>query len=479
LRKEVLLLIAKQFWTNVFKSRTIYLLLGLTAVLLFYATYSGVQYQNQNDFGKKHQQMARDSWEANPDKHPHRMAHFGTFAFRLKHPLSTFDFGIENFTGNAIFLEAHRQNSVVFSEASFSTALIRFGELSMAMILQIIFPLLIFFIGYSTVVADRENGTLKILLAQGASWKEILYGKSLGLFSVSLLFYLPFVIVAVLVLVRQNHVIIDDWNRIATILIAYLVYVAILVMFTIIISVSSSSSKSALVKLLGLWLLLVIVLPRTSQAIGSYLYPTPSKLEFKSAIEKDIIQFGDSHDPNDPFFEKIRDSVLAVHGVQSIEELPFNFSGFQMSIGEKISAETFKRHHNDLMKQYHHQNIITKWAALINPFLGIKNLSMSLCGTSLKSYEYFLEHAENYRYKLAQKMNELQMEYIKANVSSSEGKVNVVDHKEWQSFPDFSYKFPSAKQLIKSEVIALISIFLWLVFSIGLLNYWSKKASAL
>ena len=45
--------------------------------------------------------------------------------FRLKHPLSTFDFGIESYTGNAVFLEAHRQNMVNFSEAGFSTGLLR------------------------------------------------------------------------------------------------------------------------------------------------------------------------------------------------------------------------------------------------------------------------------------------------------------------------------------------------------------------
>ena len=43
------------------------------------------------------------------------MAHYGSFALRQKHPLSTFDLGMENFVGNAVFLEAHKQNTVNFS----------------------------------------------------------------------------------------------------------------------------------------------------------------------------------------------------------------------------------------------------------------------------------------------------------------------------------------------------------------------------
>ena len=34
-------------------------------------------------------------------------------------PLAIFDQGIENYTGSTQFLEAHRQNSVNFSEATF------------------------------------------------------------------------------------------------------------------------------------------------------------------------------------------------------------------------------------------------------------------------------------------------------------------------------------------------------------------------
>ena len=90
MRMGVLQLIAWQFLKICLKSKAIYLLFGITVVLLVFAAYTGVRYHDQNHFRTDHQEMARESWEANPDKHPHRMAHFGTFAFRLKHPLSIF-----------------------------------------------------------------------------------------------------------------------------------------------------------------------------------------------------------------------------------------------------------------------------------------------------------------------------------------------------------------------------------------------------
>ncbi|MCZ8217178.1 MAG: ABC transporter permease subunit, partial [Cyclobacteriaceae bacterium] len=182
MRVPILILMAAQLLKHTFKSSAIYFLMLVITLMMSYAAYSGWKtYKVQNNIREHYQREARESWESNPDKHPHRMAHYGSFAFRLKHPLSMFDFGMESFTGNAVYLEAHKQNTVNFSEASFSTGLLRFGEISMAMILQVIIPLAIFFLGFSCISAERENGTLIVMLTQGATWKEILVGKSLGL----------------------------------------------------------------------------------------------------------------------------------------------------------------------------------------------------------------------------------------------------------------------------------------------------------
>lgn len=480
MRIAVLRLIADQFWSNTFKSKVVFLLMGIMAVLLFYAAYSGIQYHDQNHYRTEHQEMARKSWEGNPDKHPHRMAHFGTYAFRIKSTLSIFDFGLESFTGNAVFLEAHRQNMINFSEASFSTSLLRFGELSIAMILQTILPLIIFFIGYSIIASERENGTLKILLTQGANWKEILFGKSFGLFGITLIFLLPFLITTLLLLIIEGHTSTDEWVRFGILFFTYLIFAFVLCLLTVLISMGSQSSKSALVKLLGFWLLMVILLPRTSQALGNYFYQTPTKLEFRSTIEAEVIQTGDSHDPNDPHFNFLRDSVLKAHNVEDVTDLPFNYGGFIMGEGEKLSTQIYNKHHDQLINQYRKQNQLSKWLSLINPYLAVKSLSMALAGTDFESYANFQKQAESYRYQLAQKMNELQMKYISAKkVSGSEGKVHVVDKAEWKAFPDFEHQQFSLNAVFSNEMISIFSLILWTGLLVFLTIYLSRKAKAI
>lgn len=480
MRKEILLLIAKQFWINVFKTKAVYLLMGLTLILLCYSAYSGDSYYKQNLHRINHQKKARESWEKNPDKHPHRMAHFGTFAFRQKHPLSTFDFGTESYTGNVVFLEAHKQHDTVFSELSFSTGLLRLGELSMAMILQIILPLIIFFIGYSSIVSDRRNGTLKIVLTQGASRKEILFGKSFGLIAVSLLFFLPFIITTSILLVANNIFNGSEWIRLSLISLLYFMYIIIVCLFTIFLSAKSQSSKNALVKLLGVWLLMIVLLPKTTQVLAVYFYKTPNKLEFKSSVEKGILQIGNSHNPFDPHFQSLKDSVLKVHNVKSVEELPFNYGGFVMKQSEKLSTRIFRKHYNQLLSQYRKQNYLNQWLALINPYLALKNLSMSFSATDFESYVSFQNQAEQYRYQLAQKMNELQMRYIDSKrVSGSEGKKYVVSHLEWKNFPDFKYNQLPFMSVIKNNFISLISMLILTLFSVRLIVNLSKKLNVI
>ncbi|GGF36828.1 ABC transporter permease [Echinicola rosea] len=481
MRKEIIILVARQFWTTAFRSRAIYPLLLIVVMLLGFSGVTGWEnYKEQNEIRQHYQQKARESWESNPDKHPHRMAHFGTFAFRLKYPLSMFDGGIENFTGNAVFLEAHKQNMVNFSEASLSTGLLRFGELTLAMVLQTVFPLLLFFLGFASVSAERESGTLKIMLIQGAKFREILVGKTLGLWLVALVCLLPVLLMLGYFLVGQEAADPGDvWTRFAVLSLVYMLFFMVLSIITVVVSATSHKSKNALIKLLAIWLVFVVLMPRTSQALGNYLFPSPSKVAFESAIEDEVVQKGDSHNPDDPYFKALKDSVLAAHQVDSIEDLPFNYGGFVMGVGERTSSAIYNNHQEALLEKYGLQNTLTEWAALINPYVAIKQLSMALSGTDFSTYLDFQEQAERYRYDLAQKMNELQMEHISPKkAQGSEGKEHVVEHEEWSLVPDFEQRFLSFTKVIENAWLSLLSLLGWGVIAVWGIFYMSNKVTA-
>jgi len=476
-------LLASHFIRNTVKSKSFYIVGFIFLLLTAYAAVSGIKnHLDQNTIRNAYQSKARQSWEANPDKHPHRMAHFGTFAFRVSQPLGLFDYGLENYTGNAIFLEAHRQNSTNFSEASFSTGILRFGELSLAMLLQLVLPLILIFIGFSSIASDRQNGTLKILLSQGASWHEILLGKSLGLFVISLLFFTPIALTIIVALLSYSDTLTSNFVglRFLILVISYIIFLLIVAVSIILISARSTTTKNALLRLLGLWLLMVILLPKSAQSLGEYWFPTPSKLAFESAIEKDVIKTGDSHNPDDPYYKHLKDSVLLANDVNEVTELSFNYAGLVMSEGEKISATLYRKHQNKLLKGYQNQNNVSRLISYINPYMAIKQLSMIVSGTDFSNYVDFQNQAEHYRYELAQSMNELQIEYISPKkVSGSEGKKHVIDHEHWEEFSDFKHNPIPSNKVINSAKGSIISLTIWLAIITRILFFTAKRAKAI
>ncbi|MCX2678680.1 DUF3526 domain-containing protein [Galbibacter sp. EGI 63066] len=474
--------IAKLFWKITFKNKAVYILTFIVGILLAYAVFSGWEnFKTQKEIRIKYQEQARQDWLDNPDKHPHRMAHYGHYAFRPKTPLSVFDFGMESFLGSSIFLEAHVQNPTNFSEAEFSTGMLRFGEISIAMILQILLPLLIFFLGFQSIASERENGTLKILMSQGLSRKELLEGKSLGMILVMSTLYFPIIIITVFLwaLLQEVNISTDQVYRLLLIVVMYFVYLSVFCIISVIISALSKTSKTALTSSIGVWLLLTILLPRAGQSLGSYLYQSPSKAKFNAQIENDVVKTGDSHNPDDTHYQALKDSILEVYDVDSVTQLPFNYSGLVMKEGEKITAEIHNDHLKRLRGIYARQNSFSRYLAFIDPYMGIKNLSMALTGTDYNSFMDFQDQAEQYRYHLAQSLNDLQIKHVSNSAKSSADPDYALDKKHWGMIEDFKYQPLQIGMALRSELISFLSLLFWVLLLVLTLNRLSKTIKIL
>jgi len=330
----------------------------------------------------------------------------------------------------------------------------------LAMLLKVIMPLLIFYLGFTTIARERENGTLKLLIGQGITRKEIVFGKWLGLWSLSLLFLFAIFLVLLCLVIIASHdaSYTESLYRYIVLFVSYIIFFGILSAITVLVSAFSETAKTALVKLLGIWLLFVIIMPKSLQAIGYYLYPTPSKIEMETAVEHDLTKLGDSHNPDDLHFKALKDSVLIANNVNKVEDLPFNYSGFIMSEGEKMSTKVYLEHQEELFKVYSKQNNLERYSAFINPYTAIKNISMAFSGTDFQSYLHFKSNAEAYRFKLAQDMNQLQMDFIPNK--GKEGP-NKISNKYWKEFPPFKYNFLTITKVFKNELISILSLCLW------------------
>jgi ABC-2 type transport system permease protein len=225
--------------------------------------------------------------------------------------------------------------------------------------------------------------------------------------------------------------------------------------------------------------LLAVVLPKTIQALGAAVYPIPAKVDFETAVEQDILKQGDSHNPDDPFYKNFKDSVLKANNVDSAHKLKFNFGGLVGKKGEQLSSETYVKHQDSLYGIYKRQINFSALFSFISPFTAVRHQSMALAGTDFNAYVHYQQQAEQYRYKLAQQMNEWQIEFI-PNKTPKEGSHALhIDKKHWQEFPDFNYQYNSFTNVLKSLFLSGAALLFWLLIVLLLVTRLSKTLKAI
>lgn len=259
----------------------------------------------------------------------------------------------------------------------------------------------------------------------------------------------------------------------------YLMYFLVITLLAVLISAKSSNSRSSLTAMIAAWLIFTLVVPRVAQFIGHNLYPTPSKIEFDTKVEQDLLQLGDSHNPNDLHFKHLKDSLLKVYNVDSVHQLPFNYSGFVMREGERLSSTAYAIHQQSLVKRYIEQQKLFKYVAVINPYIAIKNISMCLSGSDYRAFNDFHNQTEVFRYQLAQRMNELQMKYISNGSKGSAAKRSKISKDYWQQHPEFHHVFLTPRSVIHNELISFVSILLWLLGLIFCIKLFAHHLKAI
>ena len=110
-------------------------LLGLVALLS-----AGAHYEALSRERVAAQAVVAQQWREQGEKNPHSAAHYGLYAFRPALPLAFFDPGVSSYEGVSIWLEAHKRNFATGRPADDMTPLLRFGELSLAVVFQTLLP---------------------------------------------------------------------------------------------------------------------------------------------------------------------------------------------------------------------------------------------------------------------------------------------------------------------------------------------------
>lgn len=440
-----------RFWQRSRLARsafTVMLLVLLGSVLQGW-THSAAESERR----ERLQQQAEAAFLSQPARHPHRMVHYGHYAFRAPVPLAALDPGIDPFAGTVMFLEGHRQNSAMFAEATELSSLTRFGSLSPAFALQVLAPLLLVIMGFSGISRERERNTLIQLEASGVGAGSLLAGKTLALLAVAGLLLLPLTLAGLLLVPVMGA----SPTAVLALVAVYGTYLAIWAVGTTVVSALLRTPAAALAVLLLVWVVGVIVLPRLAGTLARSVVPIPGQIATELNLLTDA-ELSDGHNAADPGFAALTAQLLDTYGVDDVAELPVNIRGVVSSAGEAAATEAMNQYAEQRLAAELRQSGAVDRLALLSPVLAVRRASMALAGTDLLHQHRFLREAEAVRFSFVQSLNALHAEelsYADDSRRSSDAEAERrarVDAGHWRLLPEFRFSVAPVGERLRSAL---------------------------
>lgn len=412
----------------------------------------------------------RERWLEQGEKDAHSAAHYSVYAFKSSRALESLDPGIEPYVGQAVWLEPHWQNEMVFRPLQEVEAFQRMGFANVGKFLVEFSPLLIFLIAFTATAADRERGTLRLVLGAARQPSRYVWGKWAA---TTILSAAALLIPALLIGGMANALApsFDDVIRLAFWLAAMSVYIATLAAIGVTVCVNARNARLGFVMLLALWLALAFVAPRAASTLAERITALPAYQSIQLQLAREAPVYW-SVEQEQRQIEKL----LRKYNVRRVEDLPVDLRGALIDFNERESHKVFDRVLGGFHDLIVRQDLTYSLQSWLSPAVGAQALSSALAGSNFAHHRDFIDFAENYRRDLVNRLNEeLMVESKDIGSGNYTTDAAIVSHSLYEEIKPFDYRAPSVRLALRSAGVAPHMLVAWLALSLALLIATAKR----
>jgi len=278
-------IIHKEILENILSFRFI---LSLVLIIVLFAVGGLV-------FVGKYKQQSSDYWQKTNEnlagfrqqsRQLYKLAFYKQSVWRRPKPLALCAEGFEKSLPNYIRFDVFSSDlPEIRGRGNFTLS--PFSSIDWAFIVSVILSFLALVFTYDSVSGEKEDGTLRQMLANTIPRHEVLLGKYLG---VVLTIGIPLFIgllVSLIIVVASNAAVISglDWLKILAIVLVSFLYLSIFILLGMFVSSRTAYPANSMVMLLLIWVVIVILIPSFGRIISevSGKAPNPAELERKLA----------------------------------------------------------------------------------------------------------------------------------------------------------------------------------------------------
>ncbi len=204
---------------------------------------------------------------------------------RPPNPLSLFNQGLDKRAANSILLRRDKVPSLWddnYRSAGFDNPFrYLLASIDIVSIFQILLSLLALVFAYDAIAGEREDGTLRLILANPVGRGLLVFAKYLGAMICLILPLLISFLLALLLQLQSPAINYSsaDFLRIGGILLTTIVYVSTFYLIGLLISCISHRAATSLITSMFIWVVLIFIYPNVSLFMVNHFIETKEKIE--------------------------------------------------------------------------------------------------------------------------------------------------------------------------------------------------------
>ena len=279
---------------------------------------------------------------------------------------------------NYIKVTARSLDSLVTGDQIEHPLAVASGQFDVAFVVLFLYPLLIFATSFDLTATERDRGTLRMVLAQPVTLRDVVAGKMIAR---AILLALPVVVIPLLVAAP----VVSGLSRIVIWTLAVLAYGAIWHGLAFVVNARGMTAAANAMVLAGIWLLFAVVGPSAINLLIAVRYPMPSRVEAavqaRAATQEATVQ------GSQQLGQFLQDHPTTANvGREGMKQFALLQAARDQKVADRLQAvdATFDA-------QLRRQQRLASWLSVLSPTMIAQGVLLDAAGTSTHRFDHFQE----------------------------------------------------------------------------------------
>jgi ABC-2 type transport system permease protein len=362
----------------------------------------------------------------------------GWLALMPPAPLGALAIGQGDVYPNYIKVTARSLDALVSGDQIEHPLAVSSGQFDTAFVILFLYPLLIFAVSFDLTATERDQGTLRMVLAQPVTLRDVVAGKMIVR---AVMLLAPAVLIPIGAAALSAPLNGDFWARAALWSIAIGVYGAAWHGIALVINARGLGAPANALILAGIWLLFAVVGPSCVNLLIAVKYPMPSRVEAavqaRAATQEATVQ------GSRQLGQFLQDHPTSGNvGREGMRQFALLQAERDRRVAERLEAvdATFNA-------QLEKQRRLASWLSVLSPTMIAQGVLLDIAGTSTARFERFRAEAGSFQQRWRS--------YFEPRVLDAA----TLTQAEYAAAPEFSYVdeavAPAARRIVTPLLVML------------------------